>query len=301
MTSFASFGRHRNAAPWILGLLVCLCGSRALVAADSKTAVPKLSAAQVVDKHVAAKGGLQAWRAVQTLSITGKMDAGYGNSAERSAKLAREGTGASVKRARAATVVGADKDNAEQQVQLPFKLEMKRPQKSRLEIEFAGKTAVQVYDGQKGWKVRPYLNRNTVEPFSETEAKTVAATADMEGPLVDYAAKGTKVEVEAVEPVEGHDAYKLKLTLKSGTVQHIWIDAQSFLDVKVEGAPRRMDGRMHSVFTYQSDFRSVQGVMIPFVLETAVDGYRETHKMAIEKVALNPKLDDTLFNKPGGA
>jgi outer membrane lipoprotein-sorting protein len=291
----------RNTAPWILGLLVCLCGSRGLVAADSKTTVPKLSAAQVVDKHVAAKGGLQAWRAVQTLSMTGKMDAGYGNSAERSAKLAREGTGASVKRARAATVVGADKDNAEQQVQLPFKLEMKRPQKSRLEIEFAGKTAVQVYDGRSGWKVRPYLNRNQVEPFSDTEAKTVAATADMEGPLVDYAAKGTKVEVEAVEPVEGHDAYKLKLTLKSGTVQHIWIDAQSFLDVKVEGAPRRMDGRMHSVFTYQSDFRSVQGVMIPFALETSVDGFRETHKMAIEKVALNPKLDDTLFNKPGGA
>jgi outer membrane lipoprotein-sorting protein len=293
--------QSRNTAPWILGLLVCLCASRGLVAADSKTTVPKLSAAQVVDKHVAAKGGLQAWRAVQTLSMSGKMDAGYGNSAERSAKLAREGTGASVKRARAATVVGADKDNAEQQVQLPFKLEMKRPQKSRLEIEFAGKTAVQVYDGRSGWKVRPYLNRNTVEPFSDTEAKTVAATADMEGPLVDYAAKGTKVEVEAVEPVEGHDAYKLKLTLKSGTVQHIWIDAQSFLDVKVEGAPRRMDGRMHSVFTYQSDFRSVQGVMIPFVLETAVDGFRETHKMAIEKVALNPKLDDTLFNKPGGA
>ena len=152
-----------------------------------------------------------------------------------------------------------------------------------------------------GWKVRPFLNRNKVEPFTAAEAKSEAGKPDLDGPLVDYAAKGTKVELEAVEPVEGHDAYKLKLTAKSGDVQHIWIDAQSFLDVKVEGAPRRMDGRMHSVFTYQSDFRSVQGVMIPFALETAVDGFRETHKMAIEKVALNPKLDDTLFNKPGGA
>ena len=123
----------------------------------------------------------------------------------------------------------------------------------------------------------------------------------MEGPLVDYAAKGTKVELAGVEPVAGRDAYKLKLTLKSGIVQHIWIDAQSFLDVKVEGAPRRMDGRMRSVFTYQSDFRSVDGVKVPFVLETAVDGYREMHKMAIEKVTLNPKLDDALFTKPAGA
>jgi len=39
--------------------------------------------------------------------------------------------------------------------------------------------------------------------------------------------------------------------------------------------------------------------MIPFVLETAVEGYQETHKMIIEKVAVNPKLDDALFAKPG--
>jgi len=269
-----------------------------LAAADSKTAAPKLSAAQVVEKHVAARGGLQAWRAVQTLSLTGKMDAGYGDSAARSAKMAREGLGASAKRAHAEVVTAAAKDKAEQQVQLPFRLEMQRPQKSRLEIDFAGKTAVQVYDGTSGWKLRPYLNRNEVESFTAEEAKTAAGTGDFEGPLVDYAAKGSKVEVEAVEPVEGHDAYKLKLTLKSGTVQHFWIDAHSFLDVKVEGAPRKMDGRQHNVFTYQSDFRSVQGVMIPFVLETAVDGYRETHSMHIEKVTLNQKLDEAAFAKP---
>lgn len=98
--------------------------------------------------------------------------------------------------------------------------------------------------------------------------------------------------------MEGHDAYKLKLTTKHGDVQHVWIDKESFLDVKVEGVPRKMDGRMPSVWIYQRDFRSVQGLMIPFVLETAVDGYRETHKMVIEKVSVNPKLDDVLFAKP---
>jgi hypothetical protein len=301
---------NQAALPWqgkralLLSVLFCLCIPRTLVAADAKTTVPKLSASQVVEKHVAARGGLQAWRAVQTLSLAGKMDAGGGDSAARSLKIAREGMGAGAKRGHADVVADAAKnakdakDKAGQQVQLPFKLEMARPQKSRLEIEFAGKTAVQVFDGKSGWKLRPYLNRNDVEPFTAVEAKTATETADMEGPLVDYAAKGTKVEVEGVEPVAGHNAYKLKLTLKSGTVQHIWIDAQSFLDVKVEGAPRKMDGRMHPVFTYQSDFRSVQGVMIPFVLETQVDGYRQTHKTHVEKAALNQKLDDGSFAKP---
>jgi hypothetical protein len=227
---------------------------------------------------------------VQAVSWTGKLDAG-GGSLERSRKLA-EG------KADRTSLEIAERQNPSPQVQLPFVMEMKRPLKSRVEIEFAGKTAVQVYDGANGWKVRPFLNRNEVEPFTADEAKAESTKGELDGFLVDYAAKGTKVELEGVEAVEGHDAYKLKLTTKAGDVRHIWVDTQSFLDVKVEGAPRRMDGRMRTVWTYQRDFRSVQGVMVPFVLETAVDGYPQTHKMVIEKVVVNPKLDDALFTKP---
>jgi hypothetical protein len=146
--------------------------------------------------------------------------------------------------------------------------------------------------------MRPYLNRTDWEAFSPEQAKVQAAEAGLDGLLFDYAKKGTKVDLESVDPVEGHDAYKLKLTMKSGKVQHVWIDTQTFLDVKIDGIPRRMDGRMHNVYVYQRDFRSVQGLMMPFVLETAVDGYPDTHKMLIEKIAVNPKLDDARFTKP---
>ena len=277
----------------LVGIFTALAMSFAL-GTDTPAAPAKLSAAEIVNRNVAARGGLKAWRAVQTMSWTGKMDAG-GGSVERSRKVA-EGKGHVSKMGLADNKNASAKD-ANAQVQLPFVFDMKRPGKSRLEIEFAGKTAVQVYDGTNGWKVRPFLNRNDVQPFTADEAKSELGK-DLDGPLVDYAAKGTTVELEAVEPVEGHDAYKLKLTTKSGAVQHIWIDTQSFLDVKVEGSPHRMDGKMRSVWIYQRDFRSVQGVMIPFALETAVDGYHETHKMVIEKAVVNPKLDDTLFAKP---
>ena len=90
----------------------------------------------------------------------------------------------------------------------------------------------------------------------------------------------------------------MKVTLKNGQAQRVWVDAESFLDVKVSGAPRRMDGKMRDVFVYQRDFRAVQGLKIPFVLETAVDGYRDTHKNELESVVVNPKLDDSLFAKP---
>ena len=284
----------------LLGIFVSLCLPATLMAADSKTPSAKLTATQIVEKHVAARGGLLAWRAVQTMSLVGKMDAGSGDSAARSARFV---SNARTMRGERAALAVADqgaqsKEGASKQVQLPFVMEMKRPGKSRVEIEFAGRTAVQTFDGKTGWKLRPFLNRNDVEPFSPQEAKSTAEKEDLDGPLIDCAAKGTKVQLEGLEPVEGHDAYKLKLTKKNGQVQHIWIDAQRFLDVKVEGAPRRMDGQMRNVWIYQRDFRLVHDLLVPFEVETAVEGYADTHKMFIEKVDLNPKLDDALFGKP---
>lgn len=250
-----------------------------------------LTASQIVEKNIAARGGLQAWRGLQTMTWTGKMDAGGGDSAARSRRVALAPSSTN-------RPVMTPPETKTEQVQLPFTLYLKRGHKSRIELEFAGKKPVQVYDGTNGWKYRPFLNREDVEPFTTDELKAEAQKSDLDGPLVDYAAKGTKVESTGVEKVDGRDCYKLKLTLKSGDVQFVWIDTQTFLDVKLSGTPRRMDGRMHNVYIYQRDFKTVQGLVLPQVLETAVDGYRDTHKMVIESLVINPKLDDALFKKP---
>src|SRR5882757_11492280 len=105
----------------LLSLLVSAGLSTALAAADTKSVPASLTVAQIVDKHVAARGGLQAWHAVQTLSVSGKIDAGSGDSAARSAKLALQGVGASVKRAERAAAADSVKEAAAQQVQLPFR------------------------------------------------------------------------------------------------------------------------------------------------------------------------------------
>jgi hypothetical protein len=287
----------RVQARFFVSLLLSAGATAALAAAD--TSVPSgLNAAQIVDRHVAARGGLAAWHAVQTLSVGGKLEAGAGDSVQRSMTIASQGVGASAKRAERAAAEQAVRDSVAQQVQLPFRLDLKRPLKSRLEIDFAGKTAVQVYDGQHGWKYRPYLNREDVEPFSKDEAKSEGATPELDGLLVDYAAKGSHVALEGAEAVEGHKAYRLKVTTKNGDVRHVWIDAQSFLDVKVEGIPRRMDGKTHKVFVYQRDFRSVKGIKLPYQCDTAVEGYAGTHKMLLETVSVNPPLEDARFEKP---
>jgi hypothetical protein len=239
------------------------CMSLSVLGTSGAQALGGLTAAQLIDKNVAAKGGLQAWRAVQSMTFSGKLEAG-----------------------------------GKSKAQLPFVLEKKRPRKTRVEIVFANDTAVQVYDGANGWKLRPYLGRRTVEPYSPEELKSAAFESDVDGPLVDYAGKGSKVELEGVEKVENQDAYKLKVIMKGGQVQHLWLDAGTFLEVKVEGTPRRMDGKMRPVSIYLRDYKTVNGLKVPYVIETAVEGNRDTHKMLVESVAVNSKLDDAVFAKP---
>lgn len=223
----------------------------------------KLTAAQIVERNVAARGGLPAWLAVNTLSMSGRLEAG-------------------------------GKKNWE----LPFVMKMERPHMSRLEIRFHDKTAVQVYDGAHGWKVRPFLGRDEVEPFTPDEAKAAAAWQELDGPLVNYVKKGTKVELQGQESVEGHRTYKLKLALKNGDVRHVWVDAASFLERKIDGEPRELDGKLRNVAIYYRDYKAEHGLTMPHLLETVVDGGKEPHKMNIEHVEINQPMANGLFAKP---
>jgi outer membrane lipoprotein-sorting protein len=223
-----------------------------------------LSAEQIVDRNVAARGGLAAWHDAKTLSIAGDIDAG-------------------------------GKPNHV----LPYVLKEKRPHKSRLEITFKDQTSVQVFDGAQGWKVRPFLNRNDVEPYTAAESKSAAAAEqDLDGPLVDHAAKGTQVSLAGTDVIEGHPAYKLLLTFKGGAKRHLWIDAGSFLELKMEGEPRKLDGKMHNVAVYFRDYKIERGLNLPHTQETSVEGYKQTYKMTINRVAVNEPIDDGLFQKP---
>jgi hypothetical protein len=271
-----------------------------VAAADLAGAVPGLSAKEIVDKNVTARGGLQAWRSVKTMSLAGKLGAG-GN---QRATLPVPGVTAGRKGSRPLVP-----QRQVEEVQLPFAMKLERPRKMRFELEFAGQTAIQVFDGASGWKLRPFLGRRVVEPYTVDEMKTASVQADLDGPLVDYAAKGTRIELAGTDKVEGRDTYEIKMTMKDGQVLHVWIDALTFLEAKIDGQPRRLDGTDHPVEIYYRDFRQVDGLAIPFLMETKVLpvgrtalGLRDTpvppEKVIVEKVVVNPKFEEALFSKP---
>jgi outer membrane lipoprotein-sorting protein len=283
-----------NRALMVFGSILALA---APMPGAANTAQTNLSAAQIVDKNIAARGGLQAWRAVHSLSEEGKMGVGGNQRATLQVPMPNQ---------EGKTMGGV---RPKEEAQLPFVMDLERPRKSRFELKFKAQTAVQVYDGTNGWKLRPYLNRREVEPYSQDELKIASMQTDLDGPLIDYASKGIQVDLDGIEKVEDRDCYKLKLTMRDGRTIHDWIDAQSFLEAKIEGQPRRLDGKIHPVEVYYRDYRTVSGLQIPFVMETKVlpvetvaRGFKDppvpTERITITKVVVNPKLDPSLFLKP---
>ena len=247
--------------------------------ASAAVLLPDLTVQQIIERHAAARGGLSAWKVVTAIEYKGKMGAGATTYEAVTPKLALE------RRQRDEAV-------------LPFVLQLKRPAMQRLELTFNGQTAVQEFDGKHGYKYRPFLNRTDWEPYSDTELKSAAAQPGIDGWLLDSAAKGTRVELSGKEAVDGQPAYRLKVIRKDGQVRSVWVDGKSFLEVKEEGEPRRLDGRPHEVSVFLRDYRAEQGLVVPHTIETAVQGVARTEKITIESVSVNPRLDDARFTHP---
>ena len=234
------------------------------LAAAGQAAEPELTAAQVVDKNVAARGGLEAWRKVQTMAWMGHVE--IGNAAGS---------------------------------RMAFVLEMKRPDKTRFEIRAQSQKFVRMYDGTHGWKLRPTRSGTPdLEPYSADEAAFARDAQSLDGPLVDYQAKGVHVELEGMDEVDGRKAYRLRVGLPSGATHHVWIDAHTYLDVKSDREAHNAFGMKGTVWMRYRDYRTVNGLQIPFLIESGATAGKTTDKMVIETAFVNPPLKDWMFGRP---
>ncbi|HUX90502.1 MAG TPA: hypothetical protein VMV48_07390 [Gallionellaceae bacterium] len=236
------------------------------VFANEYVAEPELNAARIIEKNVAAKGGLEAWRKIQSMVWIGHIE-----------------------RAGAAN--------------LSYVLEQKRPHKTRFEIKVQNQTAVRIYDGTHGWKLRPASNgRPELQPYTSEELIFAQNGQGIDGPLIDYQAKGIVVTLDGVDEIEGRKTYRLDVKLPSGISQHVWIDAQTFLDTKYDHQSRNALGRAGTVTVFYRNYQTIDGLQIPLTIESgsgmAQSSARLTDKMVIDRVLLNPPLEDQSFAKP---
>jgi outer membrane lipoprotein-sorting protein len=216
---------------------------------------------EVIAKSIQARGGLEKIHSVQSARMTGVMTLEPGP------------------------------------MEASFVLELKRPNKMRVDFTFQGMTGVQAFDGTTGWMLMPFMGKTDPEPMPAEQARDAAEDADLDGPLVDYKAKGNTVELLGKEKVEGTDAYKLKVTLKGGAVRTIFIDAATFLEIRNEGR-RNVQGMEMDTESTIGDYKEVGGVMLPHSLDQGAKGMPMRQKMTLTKIELNVPIDDSRFTMP---
>jgi outer membrane lipoprotein-sorting protein len=222
------------------------------------------AAAQTVDDIIArnleAQGGIQKLKAVQTVRMTGRMTVGPG-------------------------------------IEAPVTLELKRPNMMRMDFTIQGMTGSQAYDGKNGWSLMPFAGSPAPQPMSPDDAKMAEEQADMDGPLMDYEAKGHTVELLGKEQVEGTEVYRLKATKKDGTVTTFYIDAEHFLIIRQE-AKRTVRGTEMEIETIVGDYKEVGGLMMAHSIDGGAKGTPMRQKLTIEKIEINVPIDDTRFKMP---
>ncbi len=99
---------------------------------------------------------------------------------------------------------------------------------------------IRTTDGNVGWVVGSlrecsrHRNRLTLE-----ELHNLAASADFEGPLVDYKEKGNRIELAGKEKIGKRMAFKLVISMKNGENRIDFIDSQDVSGSEMAGHGQR--------------------------------------------------------------
>jgi len=226
--------------------------------------IPSAARAQSVDDIIAAnlksKGGLEKIKATQSVRMTGSV-------------MARDATGRDV--TGTMTMVA------------------KRPNLMRRDAE-VGQRFVNAYDGTSLWMM---IGNNPPQQLPNTQSAYARQDAEFDSVFVDYKEKGTKIELVGQETVADTPVYHLKVTKKAGPPQDYYLDVSTGLERRISVSAKAPDGSSIVNVTEFSDYRSVDGCMVPFMLRQQQNQVIVA-TTTLDKVEFNVPIEDSYFKMP---
>ena len=231
----------------------------ALLLASQGAAQPAPSAADLVARNLAARGGSAALAALKSVQLEGKLV--FPGGFELTYNEVRGSGGV------------------------------------RVEAALQGLALVQAHDGKSGWRINPFQGRKDAETMGEDEARSLADTASIGGVLQSAAAEGATVTYLGREDFDGTNCYKLKVAQKDGDEFVYLIDPDSMLEVKIIET-RRIRGAVQVSETELGDYEPVGGVMFPMAAESGPQGASQRQRIIVAKASANPPAPASLFSQP---
>jgi hypothetical protein len=236
-----------------------------VVATALAVLTPSVALAQSADtliaKHVTARGGDAALKAITSLKMTGKMRPG-----------------------------GFDSD-------LIYSETITRPGSVRIEATLQGLTVIQAYDGLHGWQIQPFQGRKDPEDLPTDDTKSLQEEADFEDALVDYKAKGSTVDDLGQIEVDGGATYALRVNLKNGDQLTYYLDPDAYLIVRVI-TRQVVRGAESLTQTDYADYEKVNGVYFPFEVASGPKGTTTPQRITYDSISANGPVAASLFARP---
>jgi outer membrane lipoprotein-sorting protein len=264
-----AFASNKRAASvrglsWATALMLIAAQSPFAATSASPAKTQAATVAEIVQRNAAARGGTEAWKKLQTMVWAGHTESS--NAPER---------------------------------KLPFLLELKRPARMRFEIVSVNGKMVRIYDGTNGWKVHPDSNGlPDVKDYSADELAFARSAQIIDGPLMDLVARGAELKLMGTDALGDRNAFVIEARLPEGDVSRVWVDAESFLELRLDREIQVSGGRTATSTIVFRNYRPFKGLQIPTIVETGAGPGRPTDTLVIEKVALDPGIDDKTFMKP---
>jgi hypothetical protein len=217
-----------------------------------------MSVDDVVEKYIDARGGREALASLRSLKMVGDLKTGD------------------------ATV--------------PLTIVIEKPQHVRIEYDLVGKKLIQASDGKTAWQLNTTFPDARPVTIDMKEAGPINHWADVDGPLVDFKEKGHQVEYLGKEDLVGGKAHKLQVRLISGEVWQIYLSADTYHEVKRTNK-RTIKYKIRDVSTYFTNFREVEGVMLPTEIEgLGLDGTPFT--IIFDRFEANTETAPEMFGLP---
>jgi len=208
---------------------------------------------EIISKHITAIGGAENWKKVTSMVTEGTVN-----------------------------VMGND---------VNVKVTQVNNEGQRQDISVAGMTGFIIMTPKGGWMFMPFQGQQKPEPMTADDVKESIDDLDIQGNLIDYQAKGHKVELIGTEEIEGTECYKIKVTRKTSGEQTLFIDKASHLVLKVSSKKKAMGQEMDVNIEF-GDYREINGIKVPYSIGQGFG------TMVVTSLKINEAVPAETFSDP---
>jgi outer membrane lipoprotein-sorting protein len=219
------------------------------------------TADDVINKYFESAGGLDKWKSLKSMKMTGNLTMQMG--------------------------------------EFQFTIYRKAPNKFKIVLNIQGQEIVpQAYDGEIAWMINPFAGGNGPTRVPDDQIQAVKDESEFEDPLIDYKTKGYEASFEGTAEVAGAQCNVVKMIRHKGIAgqemsSSYYFDTATNLQIMLK--QKSAQSMQQEIEIYLSDYQELQnGLLMPFVMDTQMQG-KSVQKLNFTAITVNEDMPDDIF------